>query len=232
MNDNVLAANPIKVDFFYVYPWRIRDIVNPELDYYAHLFLFFMRKSDLGFPEDLIDAYDILHLIRARATLSEAFQQQIIKALKAFTKEDFIFANEQFVLNENILESQHWEKIQNILAEENYIDLASIKPPEEEEFNLANKQAVEFRKRIAKTRELVNKYKKNKEVTLGFLINRFCAQSPNINLLNVWDLTFYQFKQQLDATMAVENYTFSTSALLNGRLDPKKQKIIHWTENQ
>lgn len=233
MNDNLLAGNPVQIDFFYIYPWKLRDIVNPALNYYSQLFLFFVRKEDLGLPEELSESYNVFDLIRARAIIGEAFQNQVLAALEAFTKENFIFQDEQFMLNDKILTAQHWAEIRKVLAEENYIDLALIDEKEEEEdYNFANAQAREFRKRIARTKELVKKYKKDKEVSLGFLVNRYCAKSPNMNLLNVWDLTFYQFKQQLEATVVVENYDFSISALVNGRLDAKKQKIVHWTENK
>lgn len=228
MNDNLLAGNPVKVDFFYIHPWKLRDIVNPELRYYEHLFLFFVHKEDLGYPEELIEGYDILELIRARAVIGEAFEKQVLDALKAFTHEDFILQEEEFRLGDNILRPQHWEQIKNILAEENFIDLEK----KEDDFNPANKRAAEFRKRIEETRKLVSKYKKKNEVSLGFLVNRLCAKSQNINLITVWDFTLYQFKQQLDALIVNESYDFNMMALANGNLDPKKHKIVHWTENK
>jgi hypothetical protein len=232
MNDNLLAGNPVKVDFFYVYPWKLRDIVNPDLQYYTNLFIFFMQKEDLKIPEEVAKSYNVFKLIRGRAVVGEAFRQQILQALKLFTHEDFIFHNNQFMLNGKILTSQHWEQIKTILAEENYIDLALIDEVQEEDYNYANQQAREFKKRIEETRRLVNKYKKKDELSLGFLINRLCVKSPNINILNVWDLTFYQFKQQLSATMVLEAYDLNMAAVANGMLDPKKQKIVHWTENK
>lgn len=233
MNDLLLAGQPIQIDFFYIHPWKLKDIINPKNEYYQNLFLFFLRKEDLPFSEDLLknmEGYNVFDLIRVGAIWGKAFQEQFLKALNMFTQEDFIFIDGNFKLNEHILTHEHWEKIKTILAEENYLDLNKLKP-EEEEYNLANSKAAEFRKRAAETRRLVEKYKKKKEVTLGFLINRFCAKSPNLNLLNVWDLTFYQFKQQFDAILSIEQYDFNMTALLQGRLDTKKQKIVHWTEN-
>lgn len=233
MNDLLIAGLPVKIDFFYVYPWKLKEILNPENEYYQNLFLFFLRKEDLQIPEDYLKTlkgYGVFDLIRVRAVWGKAFQDQVIQALKMFTHEDFVFIDGNFVLNEHKLTADHWLQIQQILAEENSIDLNKV--DEEEEYNFANEKAAEFRKRAAETRKLVEKYKKKKEATLGFLVNRFCARSPNLNILNVWDCTLYQFKQQFEAILLVENYDFNIMGLLQGSIDPKKQKLVHWTENK
>ena len=231
MNEQLLTGQPVLIDFFYLYPWKLRDIVDPSKNYYSHLYIFFLKEDDLQLPSELTEGYELFDLIRVGAVLGEAFRKQILDALYVFTFEKFIFKNANFMLDDKILTAQHWAQIRDILAEENFVDLTKI-GIKEEEYNFANSKAAEFRKRSAKVRAEVNKYKKNKDVSLGFLINRFCTKSPNTNLLNVWDYTFYQFKQQLDATVLVENYTFNMEALLAGRLDAKKHKIVHWTENK
>ena len=231
MNEQLLAGQPIKIDFFYLHPWKLKDIINPELQYYQHLSLIFAREEDLGWPAELSEGYDIFDVIRARCIIGEAFAKQVSHTLGTFTKEEVIFQNNQFKINGQILTKQHWAKIKEILAEENYIDL-SVLGAKEEDYNFANAKAAEFKKRIEETKKLVRKYKKTQQVSLGALVNRLCAKSQNINLLNVWDYTFYQFKQHLDATLSIESYDFNMSALLNGRIDAKKQKIVHWTENK
>lgn len=229
MNQNLLAGNPTKIDFFYIYPWKLKNIVNPELRYYEHLFLFFITVEDLGFPAEINKSYNLLELVRARAVIGEAFRNQVLEALYAFTNEKFMFINEEFVLNGNILTFEHWLNIKQILSEENFLNLETAQV---EEFNPGNERAIEFRRRIEETRKLVKKYKKKDDVNLGFLINRFCAKSFNINIRDVWDLTLYQFKQQLDALIVNETYDFNMMALANGNLNPKKYKIVHWTENK
>jgi hypothetical protein len=229
MNELLLSGGPVQVDFFYVYPWKLKDIVNPQKNYYAHLYIFFLKEEDIQLPKELTEGYELFDLIRVGAILGETFRQAVLDSLYAFTLEKFVFKNANFMLNDNILTSQHWEQIRQILAEENFIDLAKIK--EEDEYNFANPKAAEFAAKRKKIKEEIEKYKRKKEVSLGFLINRFCAKSPNTNILSVWDYTFYQFKQQLDATVSIENYTFNMEALVNGNLDTRKQKIVHWTEN-
>lgn len=233
MNDRLIAGLPIKIDFFTIYPWKLREIIDSDNEYYQKLFIFFLRKEDLNFSEEellQLKDYDVFDLIRVKAIWGIGFQEQILTSLKAFTHEDFTFINGSFMLGDNKLRAEHWNKIKAILAEENYIDLQAMGQTEEE-YNFANKKAEEFRKRAAETKRLVNQYKKKKDVTLGFLINRFCAKSPNLNLLTIWDLTFFQFKQQFEALLSIENYDFNMTALLSGSIDPKKQKIVHWTEN-
>lgn len=230
MKANLLAGNPITVDFFKVYPWKLRDIVNEELKYQEKLFIFLVSKKHLSSSIELVKEYDVLQLIRLGAILTEAFRDQVLDSLKAFTHEDFVFIDEKFMLNDNILETHHWEKIRDILAEENSIDLTLMEEEKIDESKLSP-QAIAFRKRIAETKALVNKYKKSPQNDLSFLINRFCAKSQNMNLLNVWDLTFYQFRQQLDAMIVIEHYDFNMLAAAGGNLDLRKQKIVHWTEN-
>lgn len=230
MNELLLAGLPVEIDFFKIYPWKLKDIINPKLKYYNKLFLLFVQKEDLGFPPEVIESYSLFHIIRGRAAIGEAFKNQVLETLKAFTQEDFIFDKNEFQLNGNIFTEEHWVQLRDVLAEENFIDLSSLKDKDED--NFANDRAREFKKRIEETRRLVNKYKKKNQPELSFLVNRFCAKSPNINLFNVWDLTFYQFKHQLDAVLFLETYDFNMMALVNGKIDTKKQKIVHWTENK
>jgi len=232
MNELLLSGQPVPVDFFFVYPWKLKDIVNPKYNYYQNLFIFFLKPEDLQLPEEFLrsaEGYNIFDLIRVRAIWGKAFSDQITKALKCFTKEDFVFSQGNFLSGENVLTYENWQEIRKILAEENYIDLN--KTNDEEDYNFANSKAAAFRKRAAETRRLVEKYKKKREPTLGFLINRFTTRSPNIDITKVWDLTFYQFKQQFEALIAIENYDLNMRALLSGNVNPKKQKIVHWTEN-
>lgn len=235
MKGNLLAGLPVKIDFFSIYPWKLKDIINADLDYYQHLLIFFIKKEDLGFGGELAkqaESYSVFDLIRVRAIWGDTFQAQVLKSLKLFTKEDFLFEDGVFALNGNILTEEHWLQIQTTLATENHLDIKAMMGEEEEDYDFANDAAREFRERAKRTREMVDKYKKKKDASLEFLINRFCAKSPNLNILDIWDCTFYQFKQQFDAVISVEKYDINMTALLSGRLDTKQQKkISHWTEN-
>lgn len=252
MKDILLVGDPIQVDWLYVYPWKIRDIVKGQEAYYQSLFIYFLKKEDLQFPEEfaeLVESYSVFDLIRVRAGGGGAFRERIIQTLKDFTHEDFEFIEGNFIVRRPkepsdedeesteedlveilILTSEQWDKIGQILAMENYIDTDKFK--EDEGDNYANEAARKFKERTRKTRELVEKYKKPSNVTLGFLVNRLCTRSTSLNILTIWDCTFYQFKQQLDATVFGEQYDLNVSAMLQGALDTKKVKMVHWTENK
>ena len=234
MKSMLLAGLPVQVDFFYVYPWKLRDIVDVRKEYYQHLFLFFIRKNELGFIDEFAEAsedFDVFDLIRVRCIWGKDFREQILKTLKLFTKEDFVFEKGIFSLGENILTAEHWKEISIIMATENHLDINNPMGVEEDDFDLANDAARKFRERARKTRELVDKYKKKSDVTIDFLINGLCAKSPNLSILNVWGCTFYQFRQQLDAVLSVERYDKDMATWMSGNFDMKGTRITHWIEN-
>lgn len=255
MKDILLTGDPVAIDWFHIYPWTIREIVKNQERYYQSLFIFFLQKKDLQFPEefaDLVETYNTFELIRVRAGGGGSFRNRLLEALKDFTREDFEFIKGEFVVrkpkqNESnhshdddddssptedvfVLTSEQWDRIGGILALENDIDMSKFEDDGGD--NYANEAARKFKERANRTRELVEKYKKPSDITLGFLVNRLCTRSTSLNILTIWDCTFYQFKQQLDATVFSEQYDLNVNAMLQGALDTKKIKLVHWTENK
>ena len=72
MKDILLVGDPIKVDWLYVYPWKIRDIVKDQQAYYQSLFIYFLKKEDLQFPEEfaeLVENYSVFDLIDRKSVV-------------------------------------------------------------------------------------------------------------------------------------------------------------------
>ena len=103
--------------------------------------------------------------------------------------------------------------------------------PEPEKYDFTNDKARKLMEKIKKNQERVRKLKERKGTgssELYELIGATCSYSPSYNLLNVWDLTYYQFFDHYYRLTISDNYRFSMQSLLAGA-DPKKMKIEHWS---
>lgn len=230
--EQLILGQPVKIDFFYFSPWKIKDILNPEKEFYFLLALLFLKKEQTGLKEEYIEknsSYSVYDFIRVRATIDEEFQKIFIKMLKAFIPNfDIYFELGTFWVDKQILSSEHWESLKTVCRKE----MHEKEPEKEEEYNFADRRAKELFEKLKKAKEQVAEIRKKKKGPgLSFLINRFCAKSPNINLFNVGELTYYQFIEQLQALIVIEEFDINVLAAINGALE-KKKKFIHWTEKK
>lgn len=230
-----LLADPVQIDFFYLHFLKIREILNPVTNFNLLLALFFLEQEDLNLKG--LENESQFDLIRVRCYLDEDFKDLVLKSLELFTKEVFIFENDNFILTKNsieenkdsityILTEKHWEKIKDYLILENNLNFEK----KEEEYTTKDPRVIEIKKRIAENKKIVSKYKKSKGPDLLSLVNAFSVISSNSNLNQILDLTPYQFRNQLDQLIKTQNWDISIKSLIAGA-DPKKTKIVHWTEN-
>ena len=117
------------------------------------------------------------------------------------------------------------------MAEENFIDIKSLEEEDENSSKKENSKLKEIKKKIAENKKIIQKYKKQQNSELIFLVNAVASKSQNLNILNIWELTLYQFKNQLDQLIRNENYDINIQSILAGA-DSKKIKLVHWTEEQ
>ncbi len=230
---SLIVGLPVQVDFFNVVPWKLNDILTPQKQFFLKLAFIFVTAEHLGFAEEDLKNFkqsEIYGLIRVRAILDKNFCEAFIQALESFVDGEVSFKNEIFLINDLPIMNEHFNTIKEVLQ----LEVGKQKPEEEEQLEFANEAAREFYERIKNVENEIKKIK-NKQTTsasLDFLVNRLCAKSPNISLLNVGDLTYYQFLKHLEALAAVESYDINIQAMIAGALDGKKNKLVHWTENK
>ncbi len=139
----------------------------------------------------------------------------------AGSKEDLekILEGEKTVNENNFNEFVDVLKVQNCLGDKQ----------EEEKYKPSNKKAQEIADKLKKSKEKINKIKAKKGETLdlGDLISAYSAYSNSVDIIKVWELTFYQFNNQFQRTQLINDYEINIQSLLHGA-DPKKTKIKHF----
>lgn len=95
----------------------------------------------------------------------------------------------------------------------------------------------ELKEKMLKGRRDLEKIKRNqaqkdgkKELELSDLIGSLAIGSNSYNMLNIWDLTYYAFQDQLKRMSWREEFDINTRAALAGaKLD--KDKLSHWIKS-
>lgn len=79
----------------------------------------------------------------------------------------------------------------------------------------------------AKAKERNRGNKKDSDVKMSDLIASLCIGANGLNLLNIWDLTYYAFQDQLKRMSWKEEFNINTRAAMAGA-KIKKDKLTHW----
>ena len=224
----LLRGKPIRIDFFSIIPLTLDQIFEmgePNYQRALSALFFDVSKIDLSESPELeqLDKFLLFSLVLQQ---EEVIRTQIHKSLKLFTNIDFNFSDGVFMHEGNILTEEHWVSLRKILGFQNNVK----EDFQEKAYNPKSKRAQEMQRKIEETRKQVQKIKEKQDKTphLCDLISGLCAKHPSINLINVWNLTYYQFVDQLERLQIVEEYEFALSSLL-AAVDSKKVKIRHST---
>ena len=193
----------------------------------------------------------ILHLYNQDET-GEFFK--IFKdALKFFLKQEVIFVPYlgTFFIGENedlesilkdVKNEKDLKKIENILDENNFINEKKydnfkevlilqncIEKKNIKDEKYANEKAREIAEKIKLAKEKINKIKSKQGETLSLfdLISAFSGNSKSTNIINVWDMTIFQFNDQFKRMQMIEEYDINIRSLLAGA-DSNKVNLEHW----
>jgi len=155
----------------------------------------------------------------------------ILNGLSIFFKEKVnFFFNEKdafFYLGElkenKYITKDNFEEIKDIISKQNCYK----KTVEDNEFNPANEAATKLAEKIKAMRKKVSERKKEDSLTLFDLISVLASNSNNLNILNIWDLSIFQFNDQFNRMQMIEEYEININSLLHGA-DSKKINLKHY----
>lgn len=89
--------------------------------------------------------------------------------------------------------------------------------------NLKKSRAQEIANRLAKSKEMVAKYKKNgnkqkvhEDIDVSDIISAVSTKSHAISKLNVWDLVLFQLYEEYRRLHAINQYEVNIQAIMNG----------------
>lgn len=226
----LLRGKPIDIGIGTIYPLtldEINQIGYSKYNFYITLLLIdkdSLKKADVDISD--FSSFDIIYQI---CLVDKQFKENYFNMLEIFFKETIQIGNGFFYfgnLNEKrIIFRDNFNQIIEILKQINNITT------KDEELNPADARAKEILEKRKKAREIVAKVKNaednNEPLTLADLVSILCANGNNINLLNVWDLTFYQFNNQFNRMKMLEDYDINIRSLMAGA-DPSKIELKHW----
>lgn len=222
----LLANIPFDVDGIRINAKTLKEIAElGEEKHYNYLYHLLLSSKDMKI-EDEISTYDILKLLMLNST--DEFKKTIINGLQYFISKDIKFANIDntafFYLDKILITSEIYEKIKEVLIYQN-----CISSEKKEEKKKESERAKKIKEKIEKLKNKVKEIKKKKDLdlTLNDLISSFVSYSKNIDIFNVWNMSLYQFYDQLKRMQIVSDYEISIQSLLHGA-DANKVKIKHF----
>lgn len=102
---------------------------------------------------------------------------------------------------------------------------------QDDDFNPLNERAKALREKMLarkrKVRELKASSSAEDSLTFTDLISILSSHANGINILNVFDLNFFQFNDQFNRMKLLDDYEVNIQALLHGA-DSKSIKLRHW----
>jgi hypothetical protein len=209
---------PISIDNIEIIPLSLREIVKMKYSKYnQYLANLISDPIDFGITDKNITTFDVLY--GGIWYGDDKFRDYILEALQLFIKED-ITPNSKYgfeLSGGRYLNRENYEEFKQVLKWQNCIE-------EDKEFKPANKRAEEFKKRILQARQ---KVAKRKGLSFADIISSYSIVCDGINISSIWDLTLYQFFNQMSRYKMFEEYKTGLQSLFAGA-KPESVDLKHY----
>lgn len=200
-------------------PLTLKEIVNiGYLEYNMFLSNLIFDLEDVNIPNLDKNKHSYWDIIISNMYYGDKnFQTTIITALNIFLNTDISFCRDtyNFKTNNMIVDKKTFDEIRDVLKLQNCIE-KKIKA------KTANSKAEEIRQKILKGRLQLDK-KNNNIISFEDLVSVLAANGNGLNILNIWDLTMYQFNNQFSRMQMIEDYNINIRQLLAGA---KKEDMV------
>lgn len=213
----LLAGECLTVDGINIYPLTLKEIVKIGYNkkYNISLMNLIATPKDFGInisENENVTTFDIIcaNILAG----NKEYIDLIFDAFKLFLRKDVAFNAEDmtFLVDNNIINRDNYE---DIIINLKLLNCIKDSDNKEEEFKPANSRAEEIRNKILKSRDKL-KGRGSNELTLFDLISVLAANSNALNILNIWNLTLYQFHDQFSRMQMIEEYDINLRSLLAG----------------
>lgn len=233
----ILAGEPVELgNRLFFYPPTLRELLR-EHDFYSHMIFLLVQKEHFDIEDENLDIFDIISAICSREIAENkdySFVKQLSVAFKFFTKEDLWFDDGDIGYKDQSLTSEQWKLLSETVSIYFGVSISDIKAALSKPV-YANEKAREMAEKFRQNREEIERIKlkkQAKERNTYFAqmiknVSDVCAKSNNINILQVWDLNYYQYVSQLQSLLKIETHDSSLRMMLAGA---KVKNFKHWTE--
>lgn len=151
-----------------------------------------------------------------------------LDALKYFTNSNEVkYVKDTIVFDGTILDMDMVNDLIEIIKLQNCIEIEL-----QESFNPLNERAKRIKEKMLENKKKIQELKKSTDENEGLnildLISILCSNANGINLSNVFDLNMFQFNNQFNRMVLIDQYELNVQSLISGSADPKKIKLKHW----
>lgn len=225
-----LANLPYKIDSIPIFPLSLKEIMQVgEKKYYYYLKILTITAKDLLNISDELDKKEIeaiqklnnFDTLMINFCTNSVFQENILKAFSLFLCKDeeahFISDGKEMYFyigekeNNKIINRKNFDDIVKVIKIQNSVEY------DEEKHNPANKNVEKFIKRLNKSKKKTEeiKAKNGNNFELLDLVSILASKGNGLNIINIWDLNMYMFKDQLTRLQLNENYSIQKYLLGN-----------------
>lgn len=193
---DLISGAPIYVDDIVVYPPTLGEIRQIGMRKYQECVSVLLSSPEDFLPLEQIETLNVprdpLIFITGVQPLRDAF----VASLSFFLHQQVTYSDDTgYAASENIVSFDQLRTIRSIILKLCCVTDSQSAPPTK----FRNEKARMIYEKIQKRKLEQEKTKKKKgdpDMELSNLLSALCAFSPTYNLLNVWDLTIYQFYDQ------------------------------------
>lgn len=229
-------------DICAIYPLTLGEIVDFGYDNFLYcLQILTMEKPIFDKNNDISKVFEGLtdfQYILALTSLDNEFLEAAKRAFRLFTHEETIFS----IDTEQIIIGPPEEK--HILNEDYYYDFQKIlkrmyKQEEDEEEIIINPndspQVKAMKEQMKANRQKAKRSKKvrngeDSNIAFSDLVASVAAGDIGLNIVNIWDVTYYAFHDQLKRMEWREQFDINNRAAMAGaKLKPNQLK--HWIKS-
>lgn len=221
----LLASLPLYTDGLPVYSPKLLDIADINESIY-HLY------ASICINENLDNSYlpyenKYENIVAYSGDILECF----ILALKFITHKEFQrveYGGKVFFVTDGA--TLHHENFND------FVELIKFSNGFEKKQGNNNKRNLELDNKIEEAKRRINerlkkKDKKDDNIRLMDLISVLAAKHHNLNIMNIWDLTIYQFNDQFKQMQLIENFEIGIRQLLAGAKE-KDVKLEHYIKRK
>jgi hypothetical protein len=146
---------------------------------------------------------------------SDEYTKMILDAFKFFLKREVSIFNDGvnfgfMIGQDSFIDKYAFEDIKKILKWQN-----CVKKESDEFANCINSKAEEIKQKILKGRKSLVSDKE--QIHFSDLVSAVAAHgNNNLNIINIWDITMYQFNNQFARMQMIEDYDINIRSLLAG----------------
>lgn len=238
MNNDIelflLSGSPIEIpDLCKVYPLTINEIKNiTTIKYNQYLSCLCIEKNEIQKIINNNEDINVFEFIIVNCIYHEDYKNLFLDALKCFIRENvglsdiglYIDRKEEkkFINENNFNDIKKIIKLQNCLVDTT-----------EDNYNPVDERARKIVEKLKKDKEKRKQIKQSESqnddnsLTLFDLVSILAAYGNNINIFNIWDLTFFQFNDQFNRMKILKDFNINVQILMN-TTKPEEVEIQHW----